>query len=121
MANCPLSLCTGTHYLADTPDLGPCPGCCTPAAMQKLDRTITALVEPKPFTEQLDELEGMASQIRDAYRALEQERDAAEEQLATAMARLADYLVSVGHPANPCALPPGPLRELCAALDVIAG
>lgn len=74
MAKC--EFCTGTHYLADTPELGPCV-CCTPEAMQRRDRTIEALTKPKSVVEMLDELESSIDGIRNHIVTLEMERDAA--------------------------------------------
>lgn len=70
------SLCTGTHYLSDVPELGPCPACCTPEAMQRLDRTIDALTRPMSAIEVLDQLESAVVVIRDHIARVEAERDA---------------------------------------------
>lgn len=119
MPICPHNLCTGTHYLADSPELGACPSCCTPEAMQRLDRTVAALTAPKPFSEQLDELEGMVSTMRDTYRGLEIERDDALEAVADATAALQGYLSESGHTSAPVTLPPGALRGLCETLGLL--
>ena len=74
MAAC--DCCTGTHYLNDVPDLGPCV-CCTPENMQRRDRTIAALSAPKGPVELLDELESAIDGLRAYIAGLEMERDAA--------------------------------------------
>jgi hypothetical protein len=119
MPICPQDLCTGTHYLSDIPELGACPACCTPEAMQKLDRTVAALAAPKSFSEQLDELEGMVSDIRTAYREIERERDELQDCVMEAPADLRAYLATTEHGANPVTLPPGPLRDLCETLGIL--
>lgn len=123
MATC--TNCTGTHYLMDDPALGPCL-CCTPEAMQARDRTIKALTDPKPLTEQLDELEGMVSDIRDAYREAETRADEAETRAEEAEAALTDtaalvsqYLVSLGLPAQPVTMEAGPLRTVCESVGLL--
>lgn len=73
MAACPC--CTGTHYLNDTPDLGPCI-CCTPENMQKLDRTIHELTKPPGPIEWLDMLEAGIDGVRSHIATVEAERDA---------------------------------------------
>jgi hypothetical protein len=120
MPTCPAQLCTGTHYLSDTPEMGACPGCCTPEAMQRLDRTIAALTAPKSFSESLDELEGMVSDLRDSYREIEAERDSLAGIEAEFAERMARYLVSIGQPANPVTLEAGALRDLAVSAGLLA-
>ncbi len=115
MAKC--DFCTGTHYLSDDVGLGPCV-CCTPEALQRVeatlakrDETIAALAADKSLPELLDELDGIASQVRD--RMAELEKEAAEIEPA-----LVDYLVSIGQPSAPVARPEGPLGDLCVAVGV---
>lgn len=116
MATC--TNCTGTHYLMDDPALGPCL-CCTPEAMQARDRTIKALTDPKALTEQLDELEGMVSDIRDAYREAETRADEAEAALTDTAALVSQYLVSLGLPAQPVTMEAGPLRTVCESVGLL--
>jgi hypothetical protein len=87
--------------------------------MQRLDRTVAALTAPKPFSEQLDELEGMVSTMRDTFREMELERDELQDTVADAKASLQRYLSLEGHGANPVTLPPGSLRELCETLGIL--
>jgi hypothetical protein len=87
--------------------------------MQRLDRTVTALTAPKPFSEQLDELEGMVSTMRDTFREMERERDALADTVPDATAALQAYLVGIGQASNPATLPPGALRDLCETLGIL--
>lgn len=117
--------CTGSHYLADTPDLGPCV-CCTPAALtaasdalQRAEATVATLTADKPMLAMLDELEGMCGTIRDRYVEMEAERDELREDQTNAAVALAEYLVSIGLPAEPVTLDPGPLRELAVTVGLL--
>lgn len=125
--------CTGTHYLADDPGLGACV-CCTPEALQraeattvtltatlaKRDKTIDAMRAPKTLAELLDELEGLAGDVRDRMAELEKENDEREEQMAEIEPALVEYLVSIGLPSHPVARPDGPLGALCVAVGVVS-
>lgn len=119
--------CTGSHYLADMEGLGPCPSCCTPEALQRAEaelaksrQTIAAMAATKSLPELLDELEGIASQTRDAYAALVTERDEAHDVINAATAALQAHLVELQYAAAPTVTPPGALGELCKTLDVCA-
>ena len=116
--------CTGTHYLSDTPELGPCV-CCTPEALQrteatlaKRDATIKAMSERKTLPEMLDELEGVASDVRTRLAELEAEAEERETVLAAAEPALLAFLVAEGMAAPPVQRPAGPLGDLCVALGV---
>lgn len=117
MAAC--DYCTGTYYLSDTPDLGPCV-CCTPEAMQKRDRTIEALTAPRPVIERLDELESAIPEIRDEIARLAREETDAADAAADAAAALSTYLVSIGLPSHPINVESEELAALIMALGVEA-
>ena len=117
MAKC--DNCTGTHYLNDVPDFGPCT-CCTPSEMQKRDRTIEALTAPKSLDELLDELEGLASDVRNAYAEAQRERDEAAGENDAMRVALVTYLATQEVGANPVTLPAGdPLRPLLEAAGLL--
>jgi len=88
----------GRSYLSDDPEFGACPGCCTPEALQRAeatlaerDETIAALTADKSLPELLDELDGVASQVRDRMAELEaahDEREAAHDEREAAMAEI---------------------------------
>ena len=116
--------CTGTHYLSDDPELGPCV-CCTPEALQtaratlaKREATIAAMSERKTLPELLDELEGIASDTRTRLAELEAEAAEREATLAQAEPALLAYLRAEGMDAPPVQRPDGPLGDLCRALGV---
>jgi hypothetical protein len=122
----PCDYCTGSHYLSDMPDMGPCV-CCTPEALQraeatlaKRERTIDAMSAPKSLPELLDELEGIASDVRTAHADLTRERDEALATLADAKGALSAHFVEQGQEANPVVTPTGALGELCRLLDLCA-
>lgn len=118
MAAC--EFCTGTHYLSDSPEMGPCI-CCTPEAMQRRDRTITALLEPPKLSplELLDTLEASVSTIRDAFAQAERRTDEANETIVDARALLSDYFVSVGMDADPVTIENRALAAVWDGLYVV--
>lgn len=118
--------CTGSHYLSDVPGLGPC-ACCTPEALQRVeglltkrDETIKAMSAAKTLPELLDEMEGLATDVRDRMAELENQREDDAEQIADAIAALQNHLVSIGLDARPVVTPDGPLGVLCKVLEVCA-
>lgn len=114
MAAC--DFCTGTHYLSDMPDLGPCV-CCTPEAMQRRDRTIKELTAPPPPpgpVEALDLAEANINTAREAFAKLETFSD---EYRADVRAAFADYLVSIGMDAAPVTFESPALAALAARIE----
>jgi multidrug efflux pump subunit AcrA (membrane-fusion protein) len=147
MAAC--DFCTGTHYLSDTPALGPCV-CCTPENMQKRDRTIAALCDDpelprlrarvaeleatqrqtekaddaKSAVELLDAAEAAIGRARDMVASAEREREKARaeryEWRRGLAEKLADYFVSIGLPAVPVTVDNAHLAELYAQIEPVA-
>lgn len=85
------AFCTGTHYLADQPALGPCV-CCEPDTMTALENLILEL------DEKLSELDGVSDNLADAA------------------AHLRTYLVRQGFSSNPVTLADPDLWALCGLL-----
>lgn len=83
--------CTGSHHLADQPELGPCV-CCTPEAMHALETEL--------------------GELTDQINATEEDT----ESLADAAAHLRTYLVRQGFSANPVTLADPDLWALCGLL-----
>ncbi len=137
MAAC--DFCDGkSHYLSNDPALGPCV-CCTPENMQKRDRTIEALTAlpaepekkipdgahdiyaPRTVFARLGLLEAELGRLRVD---MSRQRNARTEGRGNVASALADYFVSLGLPAVPVTLDPGPLADLYALIgpaeDVLA-
>lgn len=126
--------CTGTHYLSDMPDLGPCV-CCTPEALQRAetalaarDRTVAALTAEPPLSERIDHaiaaLTDAQAEIESREHAAgekDKEIEALGEDVDNIVAALRAYLPTVGFAPSPITTTnmPDELAELVKAAGLV--